>query len=150
MNKNSAKVALAAGALAFAAYTAYAEQVTISTYYPSPYGSYVTLTTTTGATFATSSGVVGIGPSAATSHMLNVAGGANITGASSFGNTLSVGSTLTVTGASTLNSASVTNGLAVGGLTSTSAAGLQLNDGATSGLFQFDCDGSNNCYAVYA
>ena len=45
--KHSLKVIVVALAMGLAAYTAYAENVTISTYYPSPYGSYQTLETNT-------------------------------------------------------------------------------------------------------
>jgi hypothetical protein len=45
-------------ALGFAAYTAYAENVTISTYYPSPYGNYQNLDTTNTTNLATAGGNV--------------------------------------------------------------------------------------------
>ena len=51
---------LAAGIL-FLAFKAYAETVSISTYYPSPYGSYKSLDTTDETHFATDGGNVGIG-----------------------------------------------------------------------------------------
>ena len=48
-------------AMAMIAFAAYADNVSISTYYPSPYGSYQNLTTTTDTYLATTSGKVGIG-----------------------------------------------------------------------------------------
>ncbi len=48
-------------AMTFAAYVCYAETVTVSTFYPSPFGSYQDLTVTRNASLATTSGNVGIG-----------------------------------------------------------------------------------------
>jgi hypothetical protein len=47
--------------LVFATHAVYAENVTISTYYPSPYGSYQTLEVTGSTYLATASGNVGVG-----------------------------------------------------------------------------------------
>ena len=53
-------LSLAAGIL-FTAFKASAETVSISTYYPSPYGAYKSLDTTDETHFATDGGKVGIG-----------------------------------------------------------------------------------------
>ena len=45
-----------AGVMTFAVFTAYAESISISTYYPSPYGSYQNLDVTDTANFATTAG----------------------------------------------------------------------------------------------
>ncbi len=79
-------------AMSFAAYAAYAENITVSTYYPSPFGSYTTLTATTmtagvldstGQThLATGGGGVRIGSAAdaAAGNELDVTGDARISG----------------------------------------------------------------------
>jgi len=77
--KLNLKTTAAVLAIGMVAYAAYAENVTVSTYYPSPYGSYQTLETTAAASFATASGNVGIGlaaPAAAGPNVkLSVQGG---------------------------------------------------------------------------
>jgi len=52
-----------------------AEEMTITTYYPSPYGSYNELTTASNTYLATASGSVGIGTTSLTTGKLVVSGG---------------------------------------------------------------------------
>ena len=59
--KANFKIILAVSILALASYAVHAEEVTISTYYPSPYGSYENLDTTGNTNLATVDGAVGIG-----------------------------------------------------------------------------------------
>ena len=95
-------------AMSFAAYGAYAETVTVSTYYPSPFGAYQTLTSgvldSTGQThLATGGGGVRIGNTA------------NVTGTNRLqvdGNTLLSG-TATVTGNLNLTSGGNNGNLAI-------------------------------------
>ncbi len=139
------------------AYQAWAEDIAISTYYPSPYGSYTTLDATntlnvgpngaptivmTGATgTVTASGAVSAASLSAgttiTGGSLSVSGAVNgdsVTAA----NAVSAGSSVTAGGAVSGTSL-VTNGMTIRGA-STGAGELQV---ATNG-------GKYYCYAVYA
>ena len=111
-------------AMSFAAYAAYADNVTVSTYYPSPFGSYQKLTTTDDTNLATAGGSVMIGAGAAT-EKLDVNGNARI------------GGDATVTGTATMANATVTGN-------------LNLKDASSNtGDLQVSCTGTA-CYAVYA
>ncbi len=67
--------------LVFAAFVCYAENVTVSTYYPSPYGSYQNLDTTGNTNLATTLGSkVDIGAASLDTFKVNVAGDVSITG----------------------------------------------------------------------
>ena len=70
--KLNAKTTAALLATSLIAYAAYAENVTVSTFYPSPYGNYQTLETTAAASFATASGNVGIGLTAPAASNPNI------------------------------------------------------------------------------
>ena len=59
--KPNLKTLAAVLTLGLAAYAAYAENITISTYYPSPYGNYQELETTSNVRLASTGGNVGIG-----------------------------------------------------------------------------------------
>jgi len=61
--------------LLFATIVLAAEEITITTYYPSPYGSYNELTTASNTYLATASGSVGIGTASPTTGKLVVSGG---------------------------------------------------------------------------
>lgn len=163
--------------IGLAAYAAYAETVTVSTYYPSPYGSYQNLDSTGAASFATSSGNVGIGVTAPGTTNPNVkltvqggqvraadtAGGAtaimagwNAIGAAYFG---SATTQPTYIGNTDRNDTLVVNdsALTINGnmsLTGTVVGDLKLEDNASTiannntGALQVICDTSNRCYAV--
>ena len=107
-------------AMSFAAYAAYAENVTVSTYYPSPFGSYQSLTTTGVTNLATGAGNVVIGAAGAGTQKLSVTGNAAVSGA--------------ITGASVTTTGTVT-------------AGTTFNVGTKQVML--DCSGAA-CYAVYA
>jgi hypothetical protein len=84
-----------------AAPSAYAGKVELTTYYPAPYGEYKELKSTENATFATSSGNVGIGTTTPTEKLevngnLKVSGGIDVGAASTF-SLLAVNNTLTLT-----------------------------------------------------
>ena len=75
------KISVAIFVLGFVAYAAYAETVTISTYYPSPYGSYQTLETNTlqgtlggSINMVPTAGNIAIGTAAAPAAKLHVVG----------------------------------------------------------------------------
>ena len=79
MKRSDLKIFAAVVALGLFGYAAYAENITISTFYPSPYGSYQTLETTgttTLATGATTALLVGTNTAAANNVKLSVQGGA--------------------------------------------------------------------------
>ena len=65
--------------MSFAAYAAYAENITVSTFYPSPFGSYQSLTTTNVTNLATTAGNVVIGAAGAGTSKLDVTGTGNTT-----------------------------------------------------------------------
>lgn len=123
-------------AMVFAGYTAYAESITVSTYYPSPYGSYQKLDTTSDTHLATGSGGLMIGSTANTTSKLEVRGATTLVG-----NTAVTGN------------ATVTNGLGAASLSATGdvtvGGNLNLKSGGLSGNLQVNCNGTN-CYAVYA
>ena len=114
-------------AMSFAAYAAYAENITVSTYYPSPYGSYQVLDSSGQTHLATGAGV-------------GVAIGSTTNAGAGFG--LDVTGNTRVTGASTMANATVT------GKTTTGTLELTGSPGGT-GILQASCAGGN-CYAVYA
>ena len=89
-------------AMSFAAYAAYAESVTVSTFYPSPFGSYQSLTTTGVTNLATGAvGNVVIGTSGAGVSKLDVTGNTRVAG------------NLTVTGSLTMTAGGATGILQV-------------------------------------
>ncbi|MBU1912435.1 MAG: hypothetical protein KKB22_02735 [Candidatus Omnitrophica bacterium] len=59
--------------------TLMAEDITLTTYYPAPYGAYDELTTTGNTYLATTSGNVGIGTTTPGTYKLNVTGTVNAT-----------------------------------------------------------------------
>ena len=121
-------------AMSFAAYGAYAENITVSTFYPSPFGSYQTLDSS-GQTHLATGGAATVGVrigsavNAVAGTALDVTGPTHITNA---------GTALTVTG-NAVASGSVTGGT------------LALNGGAAvnTGVTQFSC-AAGLCYATYA
>lgn len=140
-------------ALGFAGYTAYAENVAISTYYPSPYGTYQNLDVTADAHFATASGNVGIG-TASPGSKLTVNGTSSLQGNTTVSGTFSTtqGTNLaTASGNVGIGTASPGYDLEVSGNTYVSG-NLRLRDGGgNQGNLQITCSGGN-CYAqaVYA
>src|SRR3990167_2631618 len=101
--KTNIKIFIGVIALVFVAYRAYAENVAVSTFYPSPFGSYQDLTVTNVLTTATENvqtlnvggvstftgtarhnGNVGIG-TAPTGNALEVSGNTNVTGSATAG-----------------------------------------------------------------
>lgn len=105
---------------------AVAEDVTVSTYYPSPKGVYQQLSTTGNTTLATQGGAVTVG-AVATPASLTVNGAFSATGAAT------MASTLAVTGATTLNGAlNVTGTTTVGTLNAGTTSVGPLTAGATT------------------
>lgn len=106
---------------------AVAEDVTVSTYYPSPKGVYQQLSTTGQTVLATGGGSVGIG-TAAPGATLDVNGNCNVVGPTTLGNTL------TAAGAVTFNNGlQVTAGnTTVGTLTAAATTVGPLTAGATT------------------
>lgn len=143
--KSNLIVLLGAVGLCLAAYTANAENVQISTFYPSPYGSYQSLDVTGTATLAAT----------------NINGAVNITGTTAItGNTTITGTTTinggnaAITGNTTMTgNTTVTGSLGVGGAPSAKldvVGRIRLQDsGGNSGLLSVSCDGTN-CWPVYA
>ena len=131
MQKRLRGMVLAVG-MCFAAYAAYAENITVSTYYPSPYGNYVTLDST-GQTHLAAGAAAGTGVAIGYPVGTNVGAGLRL---DLSGGTRVAGS-ITVTGASAVTGASTTGSLILTG----SPGG--------SGTLQASCSGGA-CYAVYA
>nr|MBU1328286.1 hypothetical protein [Candidatus Omnitrophota bacterium] len=82
--------------------TLMAEDITLTTYYPAPYGAYDELTTTGDTYLATTSGNVGIGTATPGTYKLKVAGTIDAT-AYSAGTTLGAAGTTTITYVKTVN-----------------------------------------------
>ncbi|HAZ09938.1 MAG TPA: hypothetical protein DCY56_02375 [Candidatus Omnitrophica bacterium] len=82
--------------------TLMAEDITLTTYYPAPYGAYDELTTTGDTYLATTSGNVGIGTTAPGAYKLDVIGTINAT-AFSAGATIGAAGTTTITYVKTVN-----------------------------------------------
>jgi len=73
--------------------TLMAEDITLTTYYPAPYGAYEELTTTGNTYLATTSGKVGIGTTSATPNKLDVVSADSLTTLRIYGNTNNIAST---------------------------------------------------------
>lgn len=82
--------------------TLMAEDITLTTYYPAPYGAYDELTTTGNTYLATTSGNVGIGTAAPGAYKLQVIGTIDAT-AFSAGTTLGAAGTTAITYVKTVN-----------------------------------------------
>lgn len=129
-----------------AGYVAYAENVTVSTFYPSPYGSYQDLQVTQTLTAVTGNiTTLNVAGNSVLTGTLGVTGTTQHTGRVGIGQAppavdiLGVTGNTTFTGSVSAASAAVTGNLS-----------LNLRDGAgQAGNLQVDCDGAG-CYAVYA
>lgn len=126
--KKKFRALLLAAAFSFAAYGAYAGNLTVSTYYPSPYGSYVGLDSSGQTHLATGAGVG-----------VRIGNTANVTG----GNRLQVDGTTLLSG-----NTSITGNATITGRTTTGSLELTGSPGGT-GVLQASCTGGS-CYAVYA
>jgi hypothetical protein len=132
-------------ALGFAAYAAYADNVQISTYYPSPYGSYATLNVTTG---------LQVGAGALGANALAVTGTTALTGNTTItGNSIVTG-TSSVTGNTTLSGTATIGASAPAGTKLTVSNGnaniqgtLNLTYGGQNGTLQATCS-AGTCYAM--